>query len=191
MRLIVASHGHFNFYILRLARPVFILRFLSTQLWVETNLSESIKAMGPTLDIAVPVAAAAVMNYIIYARVTKGTKHRNILPPGPVIGAIWMALFVLMGYSIYLLRTSGRYTEAVMVAALITWSIMYPVLTRLQSGTRTTRVMNYLTLLAATSVLIAVLVTARTALDKKPAAFLAPVLAWAAYVNLSDVLESN
>lgn len=136
----------------------------------------------PAAFVATPVLVAVIMNVVIYARGwNQNSGERNILlPPGPVIGAIWIVLLGLMGFATNLSRADPLVLSAFIVLMVV--CLLYPVYTQ---GLRTNSgdVGNVISLIAG--FVTAILATARV---PKALFYLIPTLVWASYVNLVNVL---
>ena len=140
-----------------------------------------------TIHVAAPVLAAAALNAWIYANGwDRPVSPRSaMLPPGPIIAMTWMAIFASLGYAHYLLRTAHATQAANAILLVLSWCLMYPVVTR---RFRSTRVANLLTLVIAAILCVGV---AHVQGNSNALHFVLPVLLWASYVNLSDAVECS
>ena len=131
------------------------------------------------IHVAAPVVSAGVLNAIIFGLkldISGGAPKNPYLPPGYVVGAIWVVLFGLLGYAHY------RFTLASpAIAATILFCLAYPILTSALRDPRVSRALNTATLVIACA-------TTAVCLYESPAdaLLLAPLVAWAAYVNWAD-----
>lgn len=135
------------------------------------------------IHILVPVVLAVSVNALIFGlgwnKKAAGEKQRVSpwLPPGWAIAVIWVLLFALLGYAHFLVRK--RPLAAWAIVAFIAYALLYPFLTGgLQSDGR---FYNVIALILAYATAVAV---AWGSEDRKPLVALAPLLAWASYVNL-------
>jgi translocator protein len=130
--------------------------------------------------VATPIAASLIINGVIYLL---GWSRRppisNLLPPGPIIGAIWVVLLGLLGYAHYVV---GAFTAAgVTIAIAIVYCLAYPFLT---AGLRQDAAppLNTGAMIMAAACCIMVALSSST----RALAATLPLLAWAAYVNFTD-----
>lgn len=143
--------------------------------------------LNPYFHVLVPVLAAFLMNTFIY--LIPGF-YRSVpikgLPPGYVIGIIWMIIFALLGYAHYLLYMKKRALTSGCIALelLLVFSILYPVFTGLNP--KSGLIYNLLSLVLAFVTGIVVVQESRTAL-----AYLVPYLLWVFYVNAFFVLKCS
>lgn len=139
---------------------------------------------APLPHILVPVVAAVAVNAVVFAlgwSSNKGQVRNALLPPGWVVGSIWVVLLGLLGYVHWHARNSAMASMAIIV--FIVWCIAYPFLTNgLQLGTAM-RVANTFTLVAAFT--LTLLVHAHNPTNTT-LALMAPLLVWATYVNITD-----
>ena len=138
--------------------------------------------------IFIPVLLAGLSNGLIYGfGINQNRDKPNpYLPPGYVIGSIWIVLFGFLGYAHYLLyRVGQRSTPASLaIVGLFLFCMAYPLLTGL-------RVKSGLLLNLATLVLgfiVAMMVLAESA---AVVVWLVPLLIWATFVNVVFVIECS
>lgn len=135
--------------------------------------------MHYAVHVAAPVLSAGILNAIIFALkldISGGSPKNPYLPPGYAVGAIWVVLFGLLGYAHY------RFTLASpVIAATILFCLAYPLLTSTLQDPRASRALNTATLVIACA-------TMALCLYESPvdALLVAPLVAWAAYVNYAD-----
>lgn len=138
------------------------------------------------LSIAVPILSAIIMNIAIYTTSVGANRNQrasSLLPPGWVIGMIWIFLFGLLGYIFYLYKNNAWIATSIIVFFL--YCLMYPLYTRgLNAKSRVAKLANLGTLILAFGLTIAI---ART--SGKNVLYMIPILLWASYVNVLDVLE--
>ena len=136
--------------------------------------------------VFVPVLLAGISNGLIYGfGINQPSDKRNpYLPPGYVIGPIWMGIFALLGYAHYLLyRVNHRSTTAsIAIVGLFLFCMAYPLLTGL-------RAKNGLLLNLATLVLAFVVSLLVVAESASTVVWFIPLLVWATFVNAVFVLE--
>lgn len=150
-------------------------------------MSYSLYLRNPYVHVVTPVLAAMLMNAFIYS---SGFKYKNMnvkgLPPGYVIGIVWMILFGMLGYAHYILyRQRNRLSRGCMaLEALFVFSLMYPILTGLQVNAG--KVLNLLSLVFG-------FVTGGFVMTEslKAAYYVVPYLVWTFYVNLVFVSQSS
>lgn len=139
------------------------------------------------LNVVLPVLLAAAVNAVIYMRgwssPTNGhnrLQRTTALPPGWAIAIIWSFILALLGYVHY--RTFPSIASFVVLATIV-FCLMYPFLTRLRA--ENSRVLNVTTLVIAGIVLS--LTAARG--DRRAVLAVAPLFAWASYVNIAEASE--
>ena len=146
------------------------------------------------INVAVPVAAAVVINGIIFARGWNDaapTRSRNanpLLPPGWAIGIVWLVVLAALGYARWTLGHHGHSAVAatwsvVAVTTVIALCLAYPFYTR---GLRQDRVAALLNLAVLVASFLMAMTVAATG-QKDALAAIAPLLAWLSYVNAAQV----
>jgi tryptophan-rich sensory protein len=152
------------------------------------------------INIVLPILAALIINYIIYykgwsERYKKDDKEKEIelLPPGYIIGLIWMILFGLLGYinyRLYKLKNKINFGN-ILVVFFILFSLAYPFLT-FGLNKKYGLLLNYVTLLLSFILsLVIVLYSIKIFM------YLIPLLLWVFYVNYvfivlcSKIIETN
>ena len=144
---------------------------------------------NPTFEVLGFIGLAFTMNAVVYGlgwnresrnRVySKQEKEAmRLLPPGYVIGGVWMVLFGLFGYIHYLLYVVQHKisTACVVVELLVLFCLLYPVLTSLQDSSLM-RVLNLLSLVFGFMVGLVVITVSVDAFW-----YLVPYLLWTFYV---------
>ncbi|MCW3835199.1 tryptophan-rich sensory protein [Sphingomonas canadensis] len=137
---------------------------------------------GLWANIALPVAAVVIGNAIIFglgaARSDLTPAQQQWVPPGAVVGSVWVVLFALLGMSRWLyLRGGGRGGRSWLPAWLALLGLAFPVYTGLftDSGLGA----------AGTAVTLAATVAVMLAMGRRvPAAAWAilPMACWLGYV---------
>ena len=127
-----------------------------------------------------PAAAVAMNGAIALTGWTTAPRvpPNPYIPPGWIVGSVWVVLFALLGW-VY-----GQLKNVAVRAAVLAFTgfcLAYPVITSVLSA-RGVRFLNLLTLVGAFSVTLAVM-GASTRLWMA----CLPLLAWATYVNMTDV----
>ena len=153
--------------------------------------------MHPAIaHIATPVIAALIMNAIIYLKGWTSSQSQSqlitrspLLPPGPVIGTVWIFIFAALGYAHYLISNTkpANPLASTAIIAIIIWCLLYPILT---SGLKETRakLLNTISLILAAILCTIVAQATATANRTKALYFTLPLLAWSSYVNISDAM---
>ena len=148
---------------------------------------------GPLYHILVPVLTAIIMNGIIYtfginkySEKTEKNKINPYIPPGYVIGTIWVIILGLLGYLHYLVYK--KYDSITFTSLLIIFTILfcisYPLITglRVKSGL----LLNLITLIL--SFILALFVITES---KYMFIYLIPLLVWASYVNIAFTIQCS
>lgn len=79
------------------------------------------------LNILIPVIFGLIINVYMYINYEKNDDEKNTyLPPGYIIGIIWMIILGLLGYTHYLTYYS---TASIFVFFVILYCLLYPFLT--------------------------------------------------------------
>jgi tryptophan-rich sensory protein len=133
----------------------------------------------PIVHVIVPVVAAILINGLIYAlgwNREQNDKSGKYLPPGYVIGIIWIIILGLLGYTHYL--TYPSYASYIIVMAVL-YCLAYPFLT---SGLRAENagMYNLLSLIIAIAVIVSVGMK-----DINAIGYTIPFLIWTTYVNIA------
>jgi tryptophan-rich sensory protein len=139
---------------------------------------------SPYFHIFLPIILASFMNYIVFTNHWNkiGTSN-DYLPPGQIIGAIWVIIFGLLGYVHFILYTNKKWFASNSILVLLLFCICYPLLTSGLSNLKIGNVLNSLTLILAFVVSIIVFDASRKSFN-----YMIPLLVWASYVNLADRL---
>lgn len=137
--------------------------------------------------IAMPVIAALCINGIIFSlgwNVGSATRAKKnpYLPPGYVVGIVWVVILGILGGLLYLVQKQKKQVASYAIVALIVFCLLYPFLTAgLQSNTWSA-VLNLVTLIIAFSVSIII--------PRSEIVYMVPILLWATYVNVTQLLHS-
>lgn len=128
--------------------------------------------------ILIPVILALIMNGIIYIFKLYKKNNNKYLPPGYIIGIVWIFILALLGYSHYLLYSINNISiGSIAIAILITFCILYPLITGLIE--KIFSLMNLITLIL--SFIVALIVISYS---KYIFLYLIPLIIWVSYVNI-------
>ncbi len=136
--------------------------------------------MRRVVYIALPVIMAVALNVLI----ALGTKQSRApssksawLPPGPVIGGVWLVILGLLGNAMWLSRDSPVAVWS--LAVTVAWCLSYPLVTGLRANN-----------MADITSLIVSFSAATIVASQRPSAmpFVVPLLVWVAYVNVVGAL---
>ena len=76
---------------------------------------------------------AIVINIIIYNKQIAKNQKSKYIPPGYIVGSIWVLLFGILGYVIYRLHNYTSFASiSIYIFAL--FSVLYPFITKLSPG---------------------------------------------------------
>ncbi len=145
--------------------------------------------MELALNICIPVALAIALNIIIFSlrwnqRDKADEREKNpLIPPGPVVGSVWLVILGLLGYARYVSRESPVASWA--LVTIIVVCLGYPLYT-LGFKAKAARIANLITLLIA--FVVAMLVVREST---RAALCVAPLLLWTSYVNIADAVYCN
>lgn len=132
--------------------------------------------MKVLLHIFIPIILASVINFYIY---TMGWNNNNEkskwLPPGYIIGIVWIIILGLLGYIHFLMYPS---IQSWIIVFAISYCLAYPFLT---SGLKDTnsKIYNIIALIIAIIVFISVFYK-----NKLTSLLTIPFLVWTLYVNI-------
>ena len=122
---------------------------------------------------------AIMINSIIYANGSLYSKKNKskYIPPGYIVGSIWILLFGILGYILYRLH---HYTSvaSISIYVFILFSVLYPFITKLSPGSLSD-ICNKIAFVLASMVCYLVY-------SENPGLtiYLLPLLCWITYVNL-------
>jgi hypothetical protein len=133
--------------------------------------------------VATPILAAVVTNGIVYSQKLPISKTKNPnIPPGGVVGFIWMVLFGILGYVHFKLykRAGNKLSNACIVILLfLIYSLAYPFLTSFYGNP------NVFFILNLGALIFAVAITSKVYQeDPRLILYLIPLLLWTGYVNI-------
>ena len=132
------------------------------------------------LHLLVPVVIAVILNFIINIKKWDDKRKYSLLPSGPYIGIIWMAILVSLGYAHYLLYEKSNITFASLFLILvIIYCISYPIITQLDRKKTTT--LNVIALILTSILLLVVYKESSEAFI-----YILPLFIWISFVNYSD-----
>jgi len=132
------------------------------------------------LYIIIPIILALTINLITYITGTwrmRDNEPNKLLPPGFVVGTVWMILFGILGYVLYLLR--GNAAGSMVTIIFLIYALAYNYL-----PVSLFNLWNLIALLLAFMIVITVLLTEPSTKFTKYVLLLSPLLAWTIYVNV-------
>ena len=138
-------------------------------------------------SILIPIIAAIMMNGIIYTFGLNKQYDKSIInpyiPPGYVIGTIWVVILGLLGYSHYLLyKLNNRISfTSLFLIFVILFCISYPLITWLKQKSES--LLNLITLILAFILGMLVLIE-----SKYIFIYIIPLIAWTTYINIVYVM---
>ena len=146
--------------------------------------------MNPVIyNISIPVFLAILMNGIIYTfGINNYQKDKDkmidknklkFLPPGYIIGIIWIIIFGLLGYSHYLTYnvTNSINFGSLSIIILILYSLAYPLITGLKP--ENSDLYNIIALILSFSCALII-----SFFSKYVLLYFIPLLVWVSYVNI-------
>jgi len=143
-------------------------------------------------NIFIPVILAIVLNSFIFIfgwnAKSKNNKVNPLLPPGYIVGSIWIIIFGLLGYvhyEIFKLHDNRITFTSLYIIFFIIFSLAYPFLT-LGFKEKIGLLLNLITLIL--SFIIALIIIVQS---KYIFLFLIPLLLWTTYVNVIYVIECS
>ena len=147
---------------------------------------------NPIVHIAFPIICAIIMNVIIYSfkwnvRTSEGKINNPLIPPGYIVGSVWIIIFGLLGYVHYLLykQNNGVSFVSISVVCFFIFCLLYPVLTSGLSK-QNANMLNLLTLILSFSLAIVLVKTLPSTFK-----YIIPLLLWASYVNITDAIQCS
>lgn len=140
----------------------------------------------PFLYVLVPVIVAIILNLIIFNLEWNNNSQETspLLPPGWMIGVIWVIILGILGYALYLTVGLKDTVSSVLIVLLILACLAYPFYTSGLTMNSSAKLGNILTLIASYIVAISV---ARRSPSVFP--YMIPILIWGSYVNVSDAIS--
>jgi len=141
-------------------------------------------------SVLIPVITAIIMNGIIYTFGINKQYNKSIinplLPPGYVIGTIWIIILGLLGYVHYLLYKlkNGISFTSIFLIFVILFCISYPLITGLKQ--KSGLLLNLISLILAFILGILVIIE-----SKYIFIYIVPLILWATYVNAVYVIQCS
>ena len=145
--------------------------------------------------ILIPIILAIMMNGIIYmfklndydSKKTNSLIYKKLLPPGYIIGIIWVIIFGLLGYVHYLIyvQNDNKITiTSLFIIFVILFCLMYPLITglKIKSGL----LMNLISLILSFVLGIVIIIQSKYAF-----LFVLPLIFWSSYINIVDTLQCS
>lgn len=138
------------------------------------------------LYICLPIIASLVMNVFIYTVFKKSSQQssneqsRKFLPPGYVIGIVWIVILGILGYVNYMLHMQKDFVSLALVVCIILACLAYPIYTR--NFQELVKVGNSANLIFAFSCTV---IIAMRSVNVIP--YMIPLLLWNSYVLVTDV----
>jgi len=158
--------------------------------------------MEAWIVILIGISIAILFNILYYVvgiysfKNKKGMYSRNkYLPPGFLIGIVWIIIFGSLGYSFYLAYTGDPFegkteptkwnSATIAIIVVASYCLLYPLLNSFMNE-RYMVVLNLIALLMAAVLSIIVV-------NECVAAFwyTLPLLAWCSYIVFSDIMQYN
>ena len=138
--------------------------------------------------IFIPIILSFIINVFIFRKSTNNLiKPRKLkyLPPGGVIGTVWIILLGLLGYVYALLENNNKKItiQKILIILLTIFCLSYSILTA-KSTLRFSKNYNYLTLIFVLVVFYSVYKQ-----SSKISYYLIPLLCWVLYVNIITLLD--
>ena len=143
------------------------------------------------VHIGVPIMLALIINAFIYSsgwnEYKNATPKNPLIPPGYIIGSIWVLIFGFLGYAHYLLYAKNNTMTwgTVAIELAVAFCLAYPFLTNGLKQNKIAAYLNYATLLISGMLGFAVLNESKSAV-----VYTVPFIIWSAYVNFADVSSS-
>jgi tryptophan-rich sensory protein len=138
--------------------------------------------------IFIPIILSFIINIFIISKKDKNLiKSRDLkyLPPGPIIGIVWIILLGLLGYIYSLIdnKNKSMNTQKILLILLTLFCLSYSILTA-NSTKRFSKNYNYLTLIFVLTVYYSIYIK-----YPKISYYLIPLLCWVLYVNIITLLD--
>jgi len=142
---------------------------------------------SPIYYILFPILLTIILNLFIFIfKLNKNPiKINPYLPPGYIIGLIWIIIFGFLGYAYYLLINKNKTYNLGSMSIIILWifCLLYPFLTNGFSNKYISTILNILTLFF--SLIVGLIVFLES---KYIFLYLLPLIFWATYVNIVTLL---
>lgn len=162
--------------------------------------------------IIIPISIAIVANIIIYIfdinkkdsernseknsekentnsteDLSKNEFYKKYIPPGYIIGIIWIIIFGLLGYAHYLLfvKHNGRITfSSLSIIFIIIFCLLYPFITGLK--VKSGLLLNLISLILAFTLGIIIILESKFIF-----LFILPLILWTSFINIIDTLQCS
>ena len=123
---------------------------------------------------------AIMINVIIYSNNWLNTKPQisKYLPPGYIVGSIWVLLFGILGYILFRLHHYSSFAS-ISIYIFVLFSVLYPFITKLSPGSLSDMFNKIAFLLACT---VCFLVYSE---NSGLVIYLLPLFSWITYVNIT------
>ena len=144
--------------------------------------------MRNIFNIFIPIFLTIIVNIIIFSyklNITKNKINNPYIPPGYVIGIIWIIIFGLLGYVQYILRNQNNIFEFLLIIFLLVFCILYPFFTNRLQNLKIGLILNAITLILSFTISLFIF-----NVSKKAFYYLIPLLLWISYINLVDRLNN-
>jgi tryptophan-rich sensory protein len=136
------------------------------------------------INILIPIILIIVVNTIIFSyklNISKNQINNPYIPPGYIIGIIWIIIFGLLGYVHYILRNQNNIFESLFIIFLLIFCVLYPFFTNGLQNMKVGLVLNSITLILSFIISFVVF-----NVSKKAFYYMIPLLLWTSYINLAD-----
>lgn len=140
---------------------------------------------SPILYILAPIILACITNFIIFRYKWNKQKINPYLPPGYIIGIVWIIIFGFLGYTFYLLLNKNKKFTIGLLALILMliFCLLYPFFTQGFNNEYISRFLNILTFIF--SIIVGLIVFSEY---KSAFLYIIPLILWSLYVNVSDLL---
>ena len=139
----------------------------------------------PETHIFTPIAFAMIMNALIYKYKLLYTNIKNPnLPPGYIIGTVWIVILGILGYVHYQLYKSANYHETPMskyIIFVILFCISYPILVYIFP--QISRLLDVVTFILAIYLIVTI--------TPKYQIYISPFFLWSFYVMITECVLFN
>ena len=138
------------------------------------------------LHLLIPVIIAVILNYIINVKKWNNNKKTNtLLPPGPIVGIIWITVLLSLGNAHYLLYKKNNITlGSLYLIGVMFYCISYPFITKLDRN-------KGLTMNVIAFILSAILMVVVYRESTEAFVYTLPLFVWISFVNYSDALTCS
>jgi tryptophan-rich sensory protein len=133
----------------------------------------------PYIHVLIPILIGTFINANVNIHMNPRVSNNRFLPPGHVIGMIWIILFGLLGYTNYILYKEQKIVGYCFIILLLFIYISYPYITREYTDIKNIDFMNRVTLIITFFISIYIFQISKNAFN-----FMIPVLLWIMYINL-------